>query len=195
MAKLDRRLNIVFEVTRENGAKAYVHSTPISRNVYDEHFLLLTKTINMLYAEEIAPAICTRVCMLMMRKVAKEMDGGDSTTPNQNALERGLLPEIWRLTNVVMQVESGYEVLPFAEASKLLDEDDIKEVQNALCFFTAASWFHKQKEMELTIYPILRSGAQIGSWNVTEFQTSIQTSTQEEPIGQSPTATALSIPH
>ena len=40
--KIDRKLNLVLSVTRDEGVEVFVHSTPISRAIYESHFLVLS---------------------------------------------------------------------------------------------------------------------------------------------------------
>jgi hypothetical protein len=55
--KLDRRLNLVLSVTREDGTEMWVHHTPIRREIYEQHFLVLTKTISAMYEEGLPPGM------------------------------------------------------------------------------------------------------------------------------------------
>ena len=186
--KIDRKLNLVLSLTRDEGVEVFVHSTPISRAIYESHFLVLSKTISAMYEEGLAPGICSRVAMMMLKKVAGKTGDTDS-------VERALLPEIWRLTNVLMPTERGWETVPFQTVinNGMLSEEDIAEVQNFLTFFTAASWVHKKAELETVIYPLLlASGGSTTSLNCTEYVSSLRTSTPEESTGV--TVTPSSIP-
>jgi len=186
--KINRKLNLVLSVTRDDGVEVYVHSTPISREIYEANFLALSKTVSSMYEEGLAPGICSRVALLMLKEVATRLN-------RTEAIERTLLPEIWRLTNVIMPNEKGYETVPFQTVinNSLLNKEDISEVQNFLTFFTAASWVHKNVELETLIYPLLQSsGGQTTSSNCTEYANSLQTSKLVENTGA--TATPSSIP-
>jgi hypothetical protein len=193
MAKLDRRLNLVLSVTTDDGAEMWVHHTPIRREVFQTHFLVITKTVSAMYEEGLPPNIASRVAMLMLRKVAKDMG-----TPIPEQVEQALLPELWRLTNVMIpnpNGAAGWLTVPLEKviADKVIDEEDAEEVKNHVVFFTCASWVHKKNELEEMIYPILQnSGSQITSLNSTDFRPSSPTSTPVENTGE--TATASSIP-
>lgn len=186
--KIDRKLNLVLSVTRDDGVELHVHSTPISREIYEANFLILSKAISAMYEEGLAPGICSRVALMMMRKVAAKL--GDT-----DALEKMLLPEIWRLTNVLMPTERGWETVPFQTVinNKMMSDNDIAEVQNFICFFIAASWVHKKAELHAVIYPLLTaSGGSTTLLTCTEYGSSLQTSKPEENTGA--TVTASSIP-
>lgn len=191
MAEINRRLNIVDEVTTGD-ITVYVHSTPIRREIFDQHYLLLTKTINRMYEESITPVMGARIAYRLMRDVAKEM--GDIAVTKVDTL---LFPEIWRLTNVLAPnpERGGWEMLPFEKAVKdgLIDEDDADVIRNHLAFFTAASWVHTRKELKTMIYPMMTAalGSQIVSSTCTEFRDSLPTSTLAESIGVMATASSM----
>jgi hypothetical protein len=130
----------------------------------------------------------------MLRKVADELGV-------RQPVEGMLLPEIWRMTNVLVPGHSlngsnpGWTTLPLEKviADKMIDPEDAEEVKNHVCFFTSASWIHKRRELDTIIYPMLTgSGSQIVSSNSTEFIASLPTSTPPAPTGEK--APASSIP-
>ena len=172
MAEINRRLNIVDEVTNGD-ITVYVHSTPIRREIFDQHYLLLTKTINRMYDESITPVMGARIAQRLIRDVATEM--GASVREKLDTL---LFPEIWRLTNVLVPEpeRGGWTTLPFEKAVKdgLVDEDDADAVRNHLVFFTAASWVHTRRELKDLIYPMMTAalGSQIVSSSCTDFKDS-----------------------
>jgi len=191
--KIDRRLNLVLSVTTEDAQTMWVHHTPIRREIFQSHFLVITKTLSAMYEEQLPPGMGMRIALLMMRRVAKDMG-----EPIPQQVEMALLPELWRLTNVLVpnyNNGSGWTTLPLEKviADKIIDEEDAEEVKNHIVFFTCASWVHKRTELDEMIYPILRnSGSQITSLNSTEFIASLPTSTPTVSTGE--TGTALSIP-
>jgi hypothetical protein len=96
-----------------------------------------------------------------------------------------LLTEIWRLSNVMMLSKKGWETLPLHDAidRQMLDSDAIAEVQNTLCFFTVASWFHSMKE-RIDLYTLMNGyGAQTTASDCTEYMSSLRTSTPAENTG------------
>jgi hypothetical protein len=192
--KLDRRLNLVLSVDREDETTMWVHHTPVRVEIFDNHFLVLTKTISSMYEQGLPPPMCARIALLMLRKTAKEM-GQDV----EQQVEGALLPEIWRMTNVMVPGigtnGTGWTTLPLEKViqDKFMSEEDAREVRNHLVFFTAASWVHKKDELENMIYPILKSsGSQITSSNSTDFLSSLPISTPTASSGE--TATPASIP-
>ena len=97
--QIDRSLNFVMPVERENGT-IYVHSMPISRQVFEANFLPISKTFTRLYTDGIGTTSGPRVAALMLREVATEMGIADK-------IERELFAEIRRLTNVILPGNTG----------------------------------------------------------------------------------------
>lgn len=199
--QIDKRLNIVLTVEDPSGkVLAHIHSTPISREIYEANFLLLFKTVQGLYAEGLSYVACCRIGMLMLRKVAADMDKAlpkGAPPVHLPSVEANFLPEVWRLTNVRMPGDAGWQTFPMQHVidKGLLDADDIAEVQNYLVFFTAACWVHpradlsRQDEDQPGLYQIWRaSGAQLTSQKFTDWVASSPTSKPPENTGANQTA-------
>jgi hypothetical protein len=192
--KIDRRLNLVLNITSDDDSVIWVHHTPIRREIFETHFLLLTKTVAAMYEQGLPPPMAARITLLMMRKTAKDMG-----LLYETQLEQGLLPEIWRMTNCLVQGlgqnPKGWLMVPFEKvlADKMISEDDASEVRNQVCFFTGASWVHRQSERDQMIYPMLiGSGSQTTSLTPMDWINSLPTSTPSESTGEK--ATPSSIP-
>lgn len=188
-AKLNRRLNLVLEIERDGGGKLFVHSTPISRETFEANFIAIGTAMTLLYKEGIHPTICSGMTYLALKKLMVERQ-------EYANLDAMLLQEIWRLTNVLVPTDRGWETVPFAEAMQrpdvYLDEEEIAEIMNYVCFFTCASWVHDQRDLR-GVYEVLKaSGAQISSLDSTGFRSSLTTSKPAANTGA--TATASPIP-
>ena len=189
--KIDRKLNLVVPVYDDEGDKTYyVHAMPLSREVFEQHFKLLAKTFNALYAQGLGIA-GPRVAALTLKSVAKE--DGDGTGA-------ALLAEMHRLANVLVPKGSGgYEMVPWEEAlaKNFFSEDDAAEVENALTFFIVASCMHKKREMP-GVMDVLNGnwGADTSPLPPMEYASSLRTSTATATTGESvpQRATPLSIP-
>jgi hypothetical protein len=189
--KLDRRLDLVIEIDHGDQGKLYVRHTPIRREVFERHFLVLTRAVAALYEQSVSPVMATRIGLLMLRDCADKL--GEDV---RQSVETTLLPEIWRLTNVIAPSQEGrWTPLPFekAIAEHTIDSEEAWEVQNAVVFFTAASWVHRRTELETLVYPVLKaSGSRIESSSFTDFIGSLPTSTPADNTGG--TARVSSIP-
>ncbi|KWN80871.1 hypothetical protein WM24_23850 [Burkholderia ubonensis] len=180
--KLDRKLNLVLNI--ESG---HVHHAPISKEVFERYFLPISKTFTRIYAEGLGSMAGPRVAAMMLKKVAQD----DNIWEGVDGVENGLMNEIRRLTNVVLPSEQGWSTLPYYEALRqdMLDEDEVSEVENALCFFTCAVSMHKKNERNVIVGAMtLFWGGQITSSGLMEFARSLPTSTADENTGEKATA-------
>jgi len=142
--RIDRRLNLIIPVERE-GVDLYVHSMPISREVFERYFLPLTRTYANMYHEGLSVVAGPRVAAMLLRKIAKE--SGELAGPE--GVEEGLIDEIKRLSNVVIHTGKGWEIVPLQQAFSVyhyIDEEEMSEVENALVFFTLASAIFRRKD-------------------------------------------------
>jgi hypothetical protein len=189
---LDKRLNLVLEVERDDKSVVYVHSIPISRQMWKTHYTFIAMAVNSMYSDGFPPSMCARMCYQRMQELAVEHKDRFGDLP------RTLFAEIWRLTNVLVPSDSGYQDIPFfhmIKGDKELDQDNVEEVQNFICYFTGASWVHGLSRKDREAFQQLMTkgfGVRITASPLTEFKNSIPTLKSEENTGES--ETPLSIP-
>jgi hypothetical protein len=175
--QIDRKMNLVIPVF-SGGRTFYVHSVPISREVFEQNFVLLSRTLTTLYAGGATP-MNARLAMLYLRKTASEMIGpGESPDP----LVTPITHEMNRLSSVLVPSAAGYEVLPWQQAidRKTFDDEDAREVESILCFFTLAWHMHKKAELGGLVELLVGLGAQeVTSLTPTAFAASLTTSTED----------------
>ena len=194
--KIDKNLNMIIPLERDDGSKVYVHSMPISRDVFDRNYVIIAKTFAAIYGEGLGPLSGPRICALMMRDIAQR-SAGDNEELRAFALrdvEQSLFAEIRRLTNVALPTPNGWEQLPLQHVidHKLLDEDDIAEVENAICFFTVQWRMQKQRDRVAALeVPMRLWGGQLSASSLTEWIVSLTTS---NAIAPSEMKAALSVP-
>ncbi len=100
----------------------------------------------------------------------------------RNELDQGLLPELRRLTNVLVLEEGrGWITHPYHDARSWLDEDDRSEVENAIAFFITTSAVMRRDMVPATL-DLANSlwGAQTTYSDCTEYAASLPTSTPAE---------------
>ena len=181
---INRRLNLVLPMELDEHHKIYFHSIPIGKEVFEANYLLMTRTLANLYMNGIGPSMAPRVARLALRDIAKEID--DQTDVSQN-----LMNEIERLTTVIMPSSNGggWVTLPYFEVKnrKLVDEQILMEVENAIVYFIVASALHLRSELQMAYQGL------IGIWKAettllasTEYMRSLQTSTQIVNTGEKP---------
>ena len=177
---INKKLNIVFPLREK---KLWVHSMPISRMVFESYFIPISRTFEIIYGNGLNVASGPRIAALMLKKVSIDSGVWDGVDGIQN----GLMNEIRRLTNVVSPVPSGgWDNTPLHSAiqSGFLDEDEIAEVDNILVFFTCVSVMHRKEKVPLHLSGMMLYDVQATLLNVTEWQTSLPTSTVGESIGE-----------
>lgn len=182
--RIDRKLNLVIPILDADGKKtvAYVHSTPISSEVFDTYFLPIAKTFSAIYSEGLGIVAGPRIADKMLRKVSTDLGVWDGPA----GVQAGLVAEIHRLTNVIAVGKKGWETVPFDEAKErgILHADDAAEVNAALTFFTVISVMQKKAELPRVLGGAMKLwGSQIESLSCTEFMNSLRTSTAAENTG------------
>lgn len=185
---IDKRVNLVLEVERDDGSVVHVHSVPIGRNVFESNYMFISKAMGEMYGDLSNPAGAMRIAYIHMKSMIER------DKPRWDNVTASLFSEIWRLTNVMMPGERGWETIPFYDVmqQKLLSDDDISEVQNFICFFTAASWVHSRRERKGMAFLMENSGGQLTSLDSTEYRNSLPTLKADGSSGVM--ATASSIP-
>jgi hypothetical protein len=181
-AKLNRKLDLVMSVESENGTTIYVHSVPINREVFEDNFLPISRAFTAVYTNGLGPVTGPRVAALLLKQEAQTLGIWERT-------QQSLMAEIYRLTNVIVPTENGWESIPFDVAKKrgILSEDKASEVENCIVYFTCASSIHLKAELTVAMEGLSTLwGAQTTSLNATEYTRSLQTSTRAESTGETP---------
>lgn len=177
--RLDDSLNLVMPIRRRGAPPFYVHSMPISREVYETYYMVLGKAFSALYEHNLKWVSGPKVAALLIRDAAKSLAGWDA----YRGVNDGLMPEIRRLTNVLLPSPNGFEPVPFQVAidQKLITENEIAEIEGKVCFFTLVSTMHPP-EMVPGIMEIAGGlwGTQVSSLTFMEFRDSLKASASEE---------------
>lgn len=189
--RISSKLNIVVEVVTEEDGTIFVHSTPISRDVFERYFMIIGKTFATIIGEGLTLISGPRVAAMLLKKVAADAGVWDGP----GGVEQGLMAEIRRLSSVVMPGPNGWKTLPLQDAisKKLLSDEDIAEVEGLLVFFICVSAMSRKTELLGLVSRLSVWGTQTTSLNSTEFAGSLQISTPDET--SSSTASTSSVPH
>jgi hypothetical protein len=188
--RIDKRLNLVTEVQTENGTM-FVHSAPISREVFEKYFLVISKTFAAIISEGLSFISGPRIAALMLKKVATD----SGVWEGNDGVNRGLMAEIRRLSNVSMPSDNGWKSVPFQDVidKGLMDEADVAEVEGLIAFFICASAMSRRNEVQSVLERMSLWGSSITSLNSTGFTDSLPTLTPEEiSVG---TEKISSVPH
>lgn len=176
--RINERLNLVIPVySDDDTVSAWVHSTPISREAFEANFRLISKTFAAIQGEGLGELAGPRVASLLMREIARSMVGPDG---DADGMTRDFLNEIRRLSSVISPGASGWESMPLddAAARKMLSDDDMSEVLNAVVFFTVASAMLPRTKAHAILPGAARLwGAQTSLLAATAWAASLRTST------------------
>lgn len=184
MVKIARQLHLVIPIygsMEDEVPSSYVHSTPISRQVFEDNYLILAKTYSNIIGEGMGAIAGPRVAAMVMRTAAKDLKiNGDVLS--------GLFAEIFRLSNYLAPGERGWEMTPVEEALRTgkMSQEDWSEVENSITFFTVAYCMESRRTSAAVLnFAANLSGASVEWLSCTEYLTSLQTSMQAAATGKS----------
>lgn len=180
--KVDRKLNLVVPIQRPEGP-IYVHATPISRDVFERHFLVMSKTFAAIWDQGLHITVGPRIAGLMLKQQAEKLDIWDG----EDGVNIGLMAEIRRLSNVAMPGEKGWSLLPFQIAvdKGQIDPDEAAEVEGELVFFTLECSLRKRAQLPLFVKAMNeRWGSRSTPLSDTEYAASLPISTKDESSGE-----------
>ncbi|HFW6990815.1 TPA: hypothetical protein ACIC79_002796 [Escherichia coli] len=152
--KISRNLNLIIPVRTEKG-NGWIHATPISKEVFKEHFFILSKTFSAIFSEGLGVVAGPRVAFLMLERISRDSGIWDDDKGVRNTL----VNEIIRLANLVYPVEGkGYDTIPLDMAleRKIVELDD---VAGELVFFTCVSSINTPEQTEQMMLAVS------GMWN------------------------------
>ncbi|AQW73307.1 TPA: hypothetical protein SI673_004260 [Escherichia coli] len=169
--KISRNLNLIIPVRTEKG-NGWIHATPISKEVFKEHFFILSKTFSAIFSEGLGVVAGPRVAFLMLERISRDSGIWDDDKGVRNTL----VNEIIRLANLVYPVEGkGYDTIPLDMAleREIVELDD---VAGELVFFTCVSSINSPEQAKGTMDVVNGIwSTQCSSLNLTEWIASLPT--------------------
>ena len=183
MMQIKKSLNLVIPVDYEKGGKIYVHSTPITREVFEQYFLVISKTFANIFSQGLGAISGPRVAYLMLKQTSIDL----GIWEGESGVFNGLVKEIIRLSNVVMPGKDGWKTLPLHTviAKGLIDEETVAEIEGELIFFTCVSKMNKPAQAEIIMETVNGLwGSLITSLDCTAFKNSLATLNEVENTGE-----------
>lgn len=191
--KINRKLNLVIPIETENYGKVFVHSTSVSRDIFEQYYAELGKVFSQCFDainESHLVLSAPQLAYPALKAIAKKSDNWDGV----GGIKQGLIGEITRLTNVVVTGESGWETIPFDSAIKrdILNDDEEAEILSSIVFFTAISKVAPKdlKNSFLEMAAALRNW-ELLSLDFTEYKHSLPILTTRENIGETVTGSSI----
>lgn len=195
--KIDRRLHLVVPIYDDNleTVRAYVHSTPIPRELFETYFMIISQTFSAIFTEGLNVAGGPGCAMVLMKQLALKKRVWEDDVENATiGVKNGLVQEIRRLTNVIVPADRGWQQVPLHVAVDrgMIDAEDAVEVENAIVFFIVVSAVMKRSQRgDMLASAAGVWDARITSSNSTEFMSSLTTSTGTASSGAKPLADAI----
>ena len=184
--KIDRNLNLVMQVQTEKKGTVFIHSTSISRSVFEQFYLELGKVFSQCF-DSINQAHLALSAPQLAYPALKAISKQTGNWEGAGGVQFGLVNEIIRLTSVLVSGERGWEAIPFDTAVKreVLNEDEEMEALSSLVFFTAISKVAPKdlKNSFLEMAGALRNW-ELTSLDSTEYMSGLPISTKKESTGK-----------
>lgn len=170
--KIDKKLNLVSNITRDDGSIVYLHVTPFPYEVVEENCILLGNLFTK-FISQVGGLGAARVAAMMLRQSLKaEIDSGRQAGPT-------LVDEIQRLTVVIHNDGGQWKTVPLEVAFKqgIIDPDEYREVEGEVVFFMVSSAIQKASLLAPTVGTVIKMyDGQLTSSSVTAYRDSLQTS-------------------
>lgn len=144
--------------------------------------MVMAKAFAQMWGQGLTLITGPRIAALLLKECAEELGRWDDQPLKDGGVkygvQSGLMPEIRRLSNVLMHGPNGWQMVPWQSVvdQKLLDEDEISEVEGVVCFFICASAIHRKAEIPALLKATDHWGTTGSSSTCTELLTSLQTS-------------------
>lgn len=170
--KIDKKLNLVTNITRDDGSIVYLHVTPFPYEVVEENCILLGNLFTK-FISQVGGLGAARVAAMMLRQSLKaEVDSGRQAGPT-------LVDDIQRLTVVIHNDGGQWKTVPLEVAFKqgIIDPDEYREVEGEVVFFMVSSAIQKASLLAPTVGTVIKMyDGQLTSSSVTAYRDSLQTS-------------------
>lgn len=194
--RVDEKLNFIIPLERaSDGRRIYVHSMPVSREIFDTYFMVIGHTFTMINAGRLGIVAGPRLAWRLMRKAAMDLNEWEGP----EGVEQGLMGEIIRLSSVITPAaeNGGWDTVTLDQALNqgIISEEDKDVVLNALTFFTVSSVMLPRRMNGASFRKEYLDGAlrlwaaQTSPLSVTGYIDSLKTSTEAENTGATPRAT------
>jgi hypothetical protein len=188
---LNKRLNLVIPLVLNDGKQVFVHSTPVTRETFEAYFLVMGRALSSIYSNGLSVNFGPRFAAMMLQKAAEATGEWDSP----GGVRDGLMMEIRRLSNIAIPTDKGWTTTPLQDAidRRVLDADEVSEVEGQIVFFILVSAIHSKRDIPRILEAATGFwGSELTLLNSTEYARSLPISTATDSTGE--TAKASSIP-
>lgn len=186
--RIDKALNLILPIERDDGVILFAHSAPISEQTFIAYHRAISMTYAQLTADGLVGSGGIRNADLMLKDICERAGlWADDPQAKTIGVERGLLGEIRRLTNVFAPTPEKWDMVPLTDCVRgdILSDREVREVEAAAVFFTCASRnFPRQNLREFLQLCSGRIGALVTFSSCTDFHRSLPTWTGDASSGE-----------
>lgn len=195
MIAIDRRLNLRVTLPRGDGGGIFAHVTPISTEVFELYWKLISKTFTELAVDGLADAVGARVAAMALRDVGSRMV--PRALPGEHQQRNpadDFLAEIRRLTQVFLPGAKGLESLMLDDAIMMqrIQQEEVKRIEGAAAFFSLIYSMRPEDLVLIAPHSFKMWHAQLESLTATELLHSLRTSMRAESSGEQATLSETS---
>lgn len=170
--KIDKKLNLVCKISRDDSSLVYVHTSPFPYEVVEEHCLMLGSLFTSFIAQVGGLGAARVAAMMLRKKIKQEQAVTGQTGPN-------IVDEIQRQTTVIFNDNGQWKSSPLETAMKLgiISADEFREVEGEIVFFMVSSAIQKAELIPPTVGSVIGMfGGQLTLSTATEWRDSLLTS-------------------
>ncbi|ELJ4826208.1 hypothetical protein RTS15_004954 [Salmonella enterica] len=170
--KIDKKLNLVCSISRDDGSLIYVHTSPFPYEVVEEHCLMLGSLFTSFIAQVGGLGAARVAAMMLRKKIKKEQEVTGQDGPN-------IVDEIQRQTTVIFNDNGQWKSVPLDSAMKqgIISDDEFREVEGEIVFFMVSSAIQKPELIKPTVGSVIGMfGGQLTLSTATEWRGSLLTS-------------------
>ncbi|MFK3840916.1 hypothetical protein [Serratia sp. NPDC087055] len=188
--KIDKKLNFVSTITRDDGSLVYLHVVPFPYEVVQENCVMLGNMFHNFFTS-VGATGAPRVAAMMLRNILKARQD----TGGVPAGEPTLVDDIQRLTTVIFNDNGVWRPVPLETAFRqaVISPDEYREVEGEVVFFMVASAIQKANLIAGTVGKALDMySGQLVSLSATAFRDSLPTSKTDTDTPTPPAPQELS---
>lgn len=171
--KIDKKLNFVSTITRDDGSLVYLHVVPFPYEVVEQNCVMLGSLFNNFFSL-VGSVGAPRVAAMMLRNMLKaQQDAGQIAAGMPTIVD-----DIQRLTTVIWNDNGNWKTTSLDTAFKqsIVSEEEYREVEGEVVFFMVSSAIQKANLIAPTVGRALEMySGQLVSLNVTAFRDSLLT--------------------
>ncbi|MEG2265234.1 MAG: hypothetical protein RSC68_12965 [Acinetobacter sp.] len=170
--KIDKKLNFVSTITRDDGSIVYLHVVPFPYEIVEQNCVLLGNLFNNFFTL-VGSTGAPRVAAMMLRNALKSRYEDDAPKGPT------IVDDIQRLTTVIWKDNGVWKpvTLDVALRQEIITEDEYREIEGEIVFFMVSSAIQKANLIAPTVGSALQMySGQLVSLSATAYRDSLPTS-------------------